>query len=71
MENWRTRLADLLVDSRHNYTLREQLEKFIEQEKQKSYEEGYIQGRKEGIDDMIKWAKKRDGLINGLVKVKN
>lgn len=31
------------------------------------WESGYIQGRKEGIDDMIKWAKERDELVNGLV----
>lgn len=43
MENWKERLADMLVGYRHNFTLREQLENFIFQELDKAREEGEIE----------------------------
>lgn len=40
-EEWREELAELLVGSRHNFTLREQLEGFISQLLSEEYKRGY------------------------------
>jgi hypothetical protein len=53
MENWKVRLADMLVGSRHNFTLREELEDFIEQLLEEKEKEAREEGRNEVLKDRV------------------